>query len=136
MASCAKEQLADSTMEEETYGDGVIYKDGTTILSLGLPQESKVNVGPAGERQLYWNEGDCLAWNGTASNELTGVVAEQRSATFTFPGVIATPYNLLYPASFYKNASKITLPASASPSSGTVSVTDRFGNTYSRTISW
>lgn len=62
-ASCAKEQLADSTMEE-TYGDGVIYKDGTTILSLGLPQESKVNVGPAGERQLYWNEGDCLAWNG------------------------------------------------------------------------
>lgn len=27
-------------------------------------------------------------------------------------------------------------PASATPSSGTVSVTDRFGNTYSRTVSW
>lgn len=27
-------------------------------------------------------------------------------------------------------------PASASPSSGTVSVTDRFGNTYTRTVSW
>ena len=27
-------------------------------------------------------------------------------------------------------------PADASPSSGTVSVTDRFGNTYSRTVSW
>ena len=27
-------------------------------------------------------------------------------------------------------------PATASPSSGTISVTDRFGNTYSRTVSW
>lgn len=27
-------------------------------------------------------------------------------------------------------------PASVSPSSGTVSVRDRFGNTYSRTVSW
>lgn len=109
-ASCAKEQLADSTMEEETYGDGVIYKDGTTILSLGLPQESKVNVGPAGERQLYWNEGDCLVWNGTASKPLPQNYDGEVKACFTWDGKLATPANLLYPAAFYKDESHISIP--------------------------
>ena len=94
-----------------------------TTLSVGLAPVSRTYLGPSleGKRKVYWADGDCMSLNGTASDPLAGVAAESSKASFTFPGVISTPYNLLYPATFYKNAITITLPASQTYTDGNIS---------------
>ncbi|MBP5559354.1 MAG: calcineurin-like phosphoesterase C-terminal domain-containing protein [Bacteroidales bacterium] len=96
---------------------------GTTVLSVEIsPDATKTymapDANPSGEHQVYWSEGDCLSLNGTASNPLTGIVQGTTSANFTFPGVLNPPYSILYPASFWKNASTITLPAEQTYAAG------------------
>lgn len=108
-ASCAQE--AEQNIPEET-----------TVISVSLPEDGvKTSLGPSveGKRKVYWTDGDVLSLNGTSSSPLSGVAASQTSATFTFPGAIGTPYSLLYPATFYKNANTITLPAEQTYASGT-----------------
>ena len=93
-----------------------------TTLSVGLPQsEVKTVLGApvGGKRKVYWCDGDCLSLNGTASSPLSGIGAEASSATFTFPGVLSTPYDLLYPASIYKNSTTVTLPSEQEWADGT-----------------
>ncbi|MBO4340446.1 MAG: calcineurin-like phosphoesterase C-terminal domain-containing protein [Bacteroidales bacterium] len=92
-----------------------------TVISVNLA-ETKTTLGPSaeGKRKVYWTDGDRMSLNGTASNPLSGVAPEAESADFVFPGVISAPYNLLYPASFYKNASTVTLPSSQAFAAGTV----------------
>lgn len=92
-----------------------------SVITVSLPSDiSKTTLGEsvADKRSVYWADGDQLSCNGTASVALSGVPAESQSASFTFPGVLSTPYNLLYPASFYKNASTITLPATQTYAAG------------------
>ena len=60
---------------------------------------------------MYWANGDQIAANGVASDPLEGIPADALSAEFTFPGVLNLPYNILYPASAYADASHVTLPA-------------------------
>lgn len=93
-----------------------------TTLSIGLSPVSRTTLGPSseGKRKVYWSDGDQLALNGVSSDPLDGVSPEISKATFSFPGVLSTPYNLLYPASFYKNATTITLPVSQVFASGTI----------------
>ena len=93
-----------------------------TVLEVGLPDApTKTYMGAStnGERKVYWSEGDCLSLNGTSSNPLSNIGQEAASAEFTFPGVLNLPYNLLYPASFYKDEDTITLPATQTWVSGT-----------------
>lgn len=88
--------------------------DGKTLLTISLPERfNRTTMGPSegGERHVYWSEGDCLSLNGTTSDPLSASEAGGSSAVFTFPGVLSTPYRVLYPASFYKNATTITLPS-------------------------
>ena len=88
--------------------------DGKTLLTISLPNQLiRTTMGPSegGERHVYWSEGDCLSLNGTTSNPLSASEAGGSSAVFTFPGVLSTPYRVLYPASFYKNVTTITLPS-------------------------
>lgn len=101
-ASCAKEL---NVAEEEIIETPV----GQTVLTIGLPDQNKTQMGDGG--LVYWSNGDQLSLNGTASAELAGLPANSRTATFTWGGIINTPYKLLYPASIYKDASHITLPA-------------------------
>ena len=94
-----------------------------TTLKIGLPGDvtrTHLGASEAGARKVYWSNGDQVALNGTASNPLSGLGAEEASATFTFPGIINAPYSLLYPASFYTDASHITLPATQSYAEGTI----------------
>lgn len=91
-----------------------IPSDGKTVLRITLPEPMvKTTLGPSvdGKRKVSWSEGDCVSLNGTASEPLSGLEEEPSRAAFTFPGTAATPYKLLYPASFYKDASTVTLPA-------------------------
>ena len=85
-----------------------------TLISVSLPGDVTKTVLGASDgfsRKVHWTDGDRISVNGTASNALSGVPAQASKATFTVPGSPETPYNILYPASFWKNASTITLPA-------------------------
>lgn len=91
-----------------------------TVLRVDLSQGHKTTLGPSidGRRKVYWTDGDRLSLSGTASNPLSGVGEAASSATFVFPGVHDAPFNLLYPASFWKDASTITLPAEQAYAAG------------------
>lgn len=92
----------------------VIPAQEHSVIAVSLPSDiTKTTLGEsvADRRSVYWTDGDRLSCNGTASAALSGVPAASQSASFTFAGALSTPYKLLYPASFYKNATTITLPA-------------------------
>ena len=95
---------------------------GTTVLKVDISSDATKTYmdpdGNNGEHQIYWSNGDCLSLNGTASNPLSGIGEGTTSANFNFSGVINPPYSILYPASMWKDASTITLPAAQSYAAG------------------
>lgn len=97
---------------------------GETVLQVGLPGEVKTSISESsnGKRKVYWADGDQICLNGVASDALSGVAAAQTSASFRVPGTFSLPYNVLYPASYYKDASHITLPAVQTYTPGSVTV--------------
>lgn len=95
----------------------------STVLTVSL-QDTRVTrtamgESSSGKRKVYWTDGDAIALNGTASNPLSGLEPNAATAEFVFPGIINPPYELLYPASFYKDPSTITLPATQQYAEGT-----------------
>jgi len=109
------------SVEEPESGmiDGL--SEGVTTLDVSLQDAGgKTVMGPSvdGKRKIYWCDGDCLSLDGTASYPLSGVGEEASSASFIFPGVHNPPFKLLYPASFWKDASTITLPAEQAYAAG------------------
>lgn len=112
LASCAKESLTEKP-EVST---------GKTVLTVGLPNEGKTYMSDAveGVRTVYWSNGDQIAANGVASVALSGLEPGETSATFTFEGLLNTPYFLAYPASIWNDAMHVTLPAIQSYKSGNV----------------
>lgn len=107
---CALLLLASCSLKNEP----VEPASDITVLEVSLAADAtKTHLGASagGQRPVYWSEGDQLSLNGTASVALSGVGEAATSASFTFPGVLNTPFNLLYPASFYKDAGTITIPA-------------------------
>ena len=97
-----------------------------TTIEISVP-DAKTSLGPSegGIRKVFWANGDQIAINGTSSIALSGLTDNTQSTNFTFEGVLDTPYNVLYPASCYKNASTITLPAEQNFVEGTFA-----NNTY------
>ncbi len=89
--------------------------EDVTILKLGLPGESKTTIGTSqdGKRKVYWADGDCICLNGAVSYPLDGVEENQTSASFRVQGSFTLPYNVLYPASLWKDDATVTLPASS-----------------------
>ena len=84
-----------------------------TVLQVGIA-DTKTYLGDADaqhHRKVYWSNGDQIAVNGTPSEALAGLAANTASAEFTLTGAISTPYNVLYPASIYTDATHVTLPA-------------------------
>ncbi len=103
LCGCAKELRNDMDM----------VKEGRTVVTAGLP-DTKTYIGELGEdksRKVYWENGDAININGTASEALAEIEEGTLSTTFTFNATLAYPYSALYPASAYKDASTITLAA-------------------------
>lgn len=63
-----------------------------------------------GRRPLYWSNGDCIAINGLTSEPLADIGDTAQAATFAFSEEPSLPYNILYPASIYTDATSVTLP--------------------------
>lgn len=72
---------------------------GQTEIALSL-ESSRTQLGEKadGVYPLYWSEGDKIAVNGVASNEVPAEAVGLSSATFVVNGVVAHPYNIVYPA--------------------------------------
>ena len=102
LASCTKEiQDAEPLFEP-------IQK---TVLTVGINSKTYLGESEDGSRKVYWSNGDQIAVNGTASEALADLPEDAESAQFTFNGVLNTPYNIIYPASIYADATHVTLPA-------------------------
>jgi len=102
MAGCAKE-VQDETLE--------LAPEVKTVLTVGLPDDSKTYMGDlvGTSRNVYWSNGDQIAVNGSASDELENLPDNTASAQFSFSGVLTPPYKVLYPAGIYSEA--LVLPA-------------------------
>ena len=62
------------------------------------------------DQKVLWTNGDKINVNGVESNALE-LDAPSASASFTLSGVLSNPYKAVYPASIYKDAQTVTLPA-------------------------
>lgn len=112
LLACSKQEIesSDSLVQAGSTQVEAVWDGGFKTTLGGLT---------AGTRPLYWSEGDQLCINGSVSEALTGVSAEQTSATFRFDEVLSYPYKALYPASFYGASGKIVLPSTQSWAEGT-----------------
>ncbi len=104
LAGCAKE----ITAPEATVGTD----NSTYVLRLGIP-ETKTVLGDlnGNKRKVYWSDGDQINVNGNVSNALSGIASNCTEAEFSFADPQTAPYNILYPASIWKDANTVTLPA-------------------------
>lgn len=102
LASCAKEDFVQSSGKY-------------TVLSVSTGDMDKTTIGELveGRRALYWANGDQISINGIVSDPLAGVAAESKTADFVFQTEPSAPYNTLYPAAYYKDATTVTLPSVA-----------------------
>ena len=97
-------------LENEVVAPGV--DAGKTTVTVGIA-DTKTYLGELvdGARKVYWHNGDQIAINGVASSSIT-LNEEKTQAVFSFDdATLEHPYNVLYPASMYKDAQTITLPA-------------------------
>ena len=106
LASCAKEVLLESEGASGAKGE-------KTTLSVGLPA-TKTYMGELSgtTRKVYWSNGDQIAVNGASSAALSGLADKTSTTAFDFDAALNPPFNILYPASVYADASHVTLPAS------------------------
>ena len=97
VAGCAKENLVESMGPE----------NGVTILTAGTPATKTVLKD---DKTVLWTNGDKINVNGVESDALV-LDEPSASAAFTLQGVLSKPYNAVFPASIYKDAQTVTLPA-------------------------
>jgi len=99
-ASCEKEIPSD---------DGPIAKG--TVLEARLSDLTKTAIDGA---KVSWTTDDAICVNGVASSSVS---IDGETASFSFAQELSAPYSAVSPASIYKNAETVTLPASWSGSS-------------------
>ncbi|MCR5409302.1 MAG: fimbrillin family protein, partial [Bacteroidales bacterium] len=95
--------------ESETLFEGAPEKVYVQV-DLGTTK-TYMGASSAGVHKMYWSNGDQIAINGAASDELTGLAEDTPTATFAFASAPVAPYNVVYPASIYADATHVTLPA-------------------------
>ena len=101
--ACSREEIDAPASEKPAAKTEFRLGIADTKTSLGESEE--------GQRKVYWSSGDKVAINGIASDELSEVGEEVSSAVFTFDEAPVAPFNVIYPAGIYKDASTVTLPA-------------------------
>ena len=82
--------------------------EGKTVLTAGIEGITRTELQT--NLKVYWTSTDAIAVNGNASSSVS-VGDPASSATFNFDAVLETPYKAVFPASIYKNATTVTLPA-------------------------
>ena len=97
VAGCAKENLV------EPMGP----QNGVTILTAGTPTTKTVLQN---DQKVLWTNGDQINVNGVESEALV-LDTPAATATFTIPGVLNNPFKAVFPASIYKDAQTVNLPA-------------------------
>ncbi len=97
VAGCAKENLVEPDVPQ----------GGVTVLTADVAATKTVLQD---DQKVLWTNGDKINVNGveSAALELEEAAA---SATFTFEGVLDSPYKAVFPASIYKDETTVTLPA-------------------------
>ena len=97
VAGCAKENLVEPNVPQ----------GGVTVLTADVAATKTVLQD---DQKVLWTNGDKINVNGveSAALELEEAAA---SATFTFEGVLDSPYKAVFPASIYKDETTVTLPA-------------------------
>lgn len=105
LAGCNKEVAIEEIPQPEV---------AKTVLEVSIGPSTKTVMDPNKEtdgHKVYWSNGDMISVNGIASDALENLPDNTQSASFSFSSVLSTPYNIVYPASIYKDASHVTLPA-------------------------
>lgn len=91
----------------EALNDSAASKNDVTVLIAGTPTTKTMLQD---DQKVLWTNGDVINVNGVESNALE---LDNPSATveFTIPEVLEKPYSAVFPASIYKDAETVTLPA-------------------------
>ena len=97
VAGCAKENLVESMGPQNRV----------TILTAGTPSTKTVLQN---DQKVLWTNGDVINVNGVESEALV-LDTPAATATFTIPGVLNNPFKAVFPASIYKDAQTVNLPA-------------------------
>ena len=97
VAGCAKENLV------EPMGP----QNGVTIFTAGTPTTKTVLQN---DQKVLWTNGDVINVNGVESDALV-LDAPADAAKFTIQAPLENPYKAVFPASIYKDAQTVTLPA-------------------------
>ncbi len=111
LAGCAKEIQAPLELQN---GEPFVLQVGINNPEsepANAPSKTYLGGSNEGKRKVYWSNGDKIAVNGVASEELSGLADNTSSTSFTFGSSPSTPYNIVYPASIYTDATHVTLPA-------------------------
>lgn len=108
LTSCAKET---SQNNSDTIDPGQPSSE-TICITAGAPStKTTMGEGTDGKRPVYWSDGDRIAVNGYTSSALSGIAPRTSTAQFYVSAEATTPYKGVYPASIYKDATTVTLPA-------------------------
>ena len=102
-----------SCNRENLVPEAPVPSKGTVITLTTDATKTTVGELADGKRAVYWANGDKINVNGVESEALAGLEEGSRSASFNFGSVLSAPYTAVYPASIWKDATTVTLPAVA-----------------------
>lgn len=105
-AGCAKENFVEPQVS------------GKTVLTAGIQTKTLMQ----NDAEVLWTNGDVINVNGVNSAALA-ITEPSATAEFTFDAVLEHPYKAVFPASIYKDAATVTLPATQAYAEGTFAQT-------------
>ena len=108
-ASCVKETINEPVNEPQ---------QGKTVFTAGIETKTVLQD----DQKVLWTNGDKINVNGVESPALE-LEEPAASAKFEYDVVLETPYKAVFPASIYKDAATVTLPAYQSYKTGSFSAT-------------
>lgn len=110
IAACGCSNSEDFTLPQS--GNNSITIELKQTPNLGGEEQSRTYLDESvnGYRSVCWSSGDRIMANELISSEAQIDEENAAFATFVFEKIIDYPCNILYPASFYKDATTVTLP--------------------------
>lgn len=107
---CIVALLLPFVMACSSNDEAVPSQEGTVITVELNQSRTSLSESIDGKRTVSWSAGDRIAANGEVSGEAQISAEQPGVASFAFAGEIGYPRNILYPASFYNDATSVILP--------------------------